>query len=203
MLGEFLITSLIVVLLPGTGVLYTVARALAGGRGAGIWAASGCTLGILPHMLASIVGLAALLHASALAFEALRYLSVAFLLYLAWTSLRAGADLDAPETAERRGRRRIVLEAMLVNLLNPKLSVFFLGFLPLFVPTGAAAPTERMLVLSAAFMAMTFIVFVGYAVGAATARRALLRRPAAMLWLRRCCALGFGLMAIRLALQGR
>ena len=84
---EFLITSLIVVASPGTGVLVTLAAGLSRGTRAAVVAAFGCTLGIVPHMLAAITGLAALLHTSALAFQAVKYAGVAYLLYMAWSTL--------------------------------------------------------------------------------------------------------------------
>src|SRR2546421_7268023 len=85
---EFLVTSLIVVVSPGTGVLYTLAAGLSRGSRASVVAAFGCTLGIVPHMAAAIMGLAALLHTSALAFQTLKYLGVAYLLYMAWNALK-------------------------------------------------------------------------------------------------------------------
>src|SRR5438067_13908916 len=85
---EFLLTSLIVVVSPGTGVLFTLAAGLSRGSRASIVAAFGCTIGIVPHMAAAIMGLAALLHTSALAFQIFKYLGVAYLLYMAWSTLR-------------------------------------------------------------------------------------------------------------------
>ncbi len=102
---EFLITSLIVVVTPGTGVLYTLAAGLSRGRRASVVAAFGCTLGSVPHIAAAILGLAALLHTSALAFETLKYLGVAYLLYLAWGALRSQGML----TVGRRGKPEVKL----------------------------------------------------------------------------------------------
>ena len=84
----FLVTSFIVVASPGTGVLYTLAAGLSRGSRASIVAAFGCTLGIVPHMAAAIMGVAALLHTSALAFQLFKYVGVAYLLYMAWNTLR-------------------------------------------------------------------------------------------------------------------
>ena len=146
MTTEFLVTSLVVILLPGTGVIYTLALGIGGGFRAGLLAAFGCTLGIIPHILASVVGLAALLHASALAFEVLRYIGVAYLLFIAWSLLRESNALDLdPHEAPAEKALRIVRKGILTNIFNPKLSLFFLAFLPQFVPasaTGAAVSSE-------------------------------------------------------------
>ena len=162
---SFLLTSLIVVASPGTGVLYTLAVALTSGARPSIAAAFGCTLGIVPHMLAAMLGLAAVLHTSALAFAALKWCGVVYLLYMAWQALReTGAlSIDTRPAASARSSRRVIVTAILINILNPKLSIFFLAFLPQFIAVDEPHPLARMLELSAAFMAMTFAVFVSTA----------------------------------------
>lgn len=200
---EFLLTSAIVILLPGTGVIYTLAVSLAQGFKAGVVAAFGCTLGIVPHILASIIGIAAVLHASAVAFQTIKYLGVAYLLYMAWTVLRDRGFLVVPEKRRESGAGRIIVSGILLNVLNPKLSLFFLAFLPQFVPHDAVAPTAVMLGLAAVFMALTFVVFVGYGAAAAAARDRVIERPNVMLWLRRSFAGAFGLLGLRLALADR
>lgn len=204
MTAEFLLTSLVVVLMPGTGVVYTLAIGLGRGWRGSVWAAFGCTLGIVPHIAASVAGLAALLHASAGAFEIVRWLGIAYLLYMAWSMLREGGALqvEAAETAPS-GAARLVRDGILLNLLNPKLSIFFLAFLPVFVPPTAPAPTLLMLALAGVFMAMTFVVFVGYGAFAAAARRYVVTRPAVMRWFRGGFAAAFALLAVRLALAER
>lgn len=200
---EFLATSIIVILLPGTGVLYTIAVGLGQGMRASILAVVGCTLGIVPPMLASIAGLAALLHTSALAFELVRYLGVAWLLYMAWSMARDGGPMDVTPETEVVAARRIVVRGFLINILNPKLSLFFMAFLPQFVPADAVARSGYLLGLGVAFMAMTFVVFVGYGLCAALARDYVISRPGVMLWLRRTFAGAFGLLGLRLALADR
>lgn len=197
---EYLLTSLIVVAMPGTGVLYTLAYGLGQGARASVAAAFGCTLGIVPHLFASVVGLAALLHASAVAFQAVKLLGVAYLLYMAWSMVRHGGALTVNAEGESRPAMRIAVSGMLLNLLNPKLSLFFLAFLPLFVPGDAGAPVATMLVLGAAFMVLTFVVFVGYGICAAAARAHVIERPSVMRGLRygfagAFCLLGFRLLA--------
>lgn len=198
---EYLITSLIVILLPGTGVIYTLAFGLSRGWRASVLAALGCTLGIVPHIAASIVGLAALLHTSALAFQIVKYLGVAYLIYMACGILREGGALDVKPQRASLSPAKIIVSGFLLNILNPKLSLFFLAFLPQFVPVGAANATAQMLVLAAAFMALTFIVFVGYGAFASATRRHVISRPAVMRWLKRGFAGAFGALGLRLALS--
>jgi len=200
---SFLITSLIVVVSPGTGVLYTLATALTRGWRAGTAAAFGCTLGILPAMLAAMLGLAAVLHASALAFAALKWLGVLYLLYMAWQALRERGALSVEPRLDARSGRRVIVTGFLINILNPKLSIFFLAFLPQFIAADEAHPLGRMLELSAAFMAMTFIVFVLYGLFAALVRDRVVTRPAVMTWLRRAFAGGFTLLGAKLAVAER
>ncbi|NPU15673.1 LysE family translocator [Bradyrhizobium sp. 83002] len=206
MYTAFLLTSLIVVASPGTGVLYTLAVALTRGSRMSIAAAFGCTLGIIPAMLAAIVGLAAILHTSALAFAALKYCGVAYLLYMAWQSLGERGALAVEATDAKDGTRsaaRVVLTGFLINILNPKLSIFFLAFLPQFIAADEAHPLAAMLELSATFMAMTFGVFVVYGLFAAAVRDRVVSRPRVMTWLRRAFAGGFALLGVRLALSER
>jgi threonine/homoserine/homoserine lactone efflux protein len=200
---EFLVTSMIVVLLPGTGVLYTLAWGLGRGFRPSIFAAFGCTLGIVPHVFASVVGLAALLHASALAFQIVKYLGVAYLLYMAWSVLRDKGPLQVSERPVEAPLASIVTRGFLINILNPKLSLFFLAFLPQFVPADAAAPTATMLGLAGIFMLETLIVFIGYGAFAAAARAHVISKPRVMAWIRRSFAAAFGLLSLRLALSER
>lgn len=200
---EFLITSLIVVLLPGTGVLYTLAIGLGRGFRASIAAAVGCTLGIVPAMIASIVGLAALFHTSALAFQLIKYAGVAYLFYMAWNILRQGGALDVSEDRRPLSAFHTARDGVVLNVLNPKLSLFFLAFLPQFVPATAANTTLTMVMLGLTFMALTFIVFVGYGACASLARDYVVSKPSVMVWLRRSFAATFGLLGLRLALAER
>jgi len=200
---EFLLTSLIVVASPGTGALITLAAGLSRGARASVVAAFGCTLGILPHMLAAITGLAALLHASALAFEAIKYAGVAYLLYMAWMTLKADGPLKIEPDAPERSDGEVIRQAVLVNLLNPKLPIFFFSFLPQFVGRDEAQPTLLMLQLSLVFMAMTFVVFVAYGVFAAGVRDRVLSRPGVLRWMRRGFAAAFVGLGAKLALVQR
>jgi threonine/homoserine/homoserine lactone efflux protein len=200
---EFLITSFIVVASPGTGALYTMAAGLTRGSRASVVAAFGCTLGCVPHMAAAILGLAALLHTSALAFETVKYLGVAYLLYMAWNTLRERGALGIDRETNARTVTQVTVEAVLINILNPKLSIFFLAFLPQFVSTDEAHPLPHMLMLSAVFMLMTFVVFAIYGLFAASVRDHVISRPRVMTWMRRTFAGAFALLGAKLAFTDR
>jgi threonine/homoserine/homoserine lactone efflux protein len=199
----FLLTSLIVVASPGTGVLYTLAVALTKGSRASVAAAFGCTLGIVPHMSAAMLGLAAVLHTSALAFSVLKTCGVIYLLYMAWQALREQGALKVDARVDARSSLRVIVTGFLINILNLKLSIFFLAFLPQFIAADEAHPLLRMLELSAAFMAMTFAVFVVYGLFAASVRDRIVSRPKVMRWLRRGFAGAFAALGVRLALAER
>ena len=198
---EFLLTSLIVVASPGTGVVYTVAAGLAQGWRASVVAAFGCTLGIVPHMLAAITGLAALLHANPLAFEVIKYLGVAYLLWVAWSTLQSHGALHIDPNKTPRSNGAMIVSGILLNLLNPKLSIFFLAFLPQFLAPGETNAMGRMLQLSFVFMAITFAIFTLYGVCCASMRHHVLERPSVLQWIRRLFSATFVLLAARLALM--
>ncbi|CAN5774362.1 LysE family translocator [soil metagenome] len=199
----FLITTFIIVATPGTGVIYTLAAGLSRGARASVVAAFGCTLGIIPHMLAAITGLAALLHTSALAFQTLKYLGVAYLLYMAWATLKDKGALAVEEETTQRSALNVILSGVLINILNPKLTIFFFAFLPQFVSTNEPSAVPRMLELSAVFMLVTFIVFGVYGVFAASVRNQVVSRPQVMTWMRRVFAGSFVALSARLALTDR
>jgi len=200
---EFLVTSLIIVASPGTGAIYTLAMGLSRGARASVVAAFGCTLGIVPHLLAAMLGLAAILHTSALAFEIFKFAGVAYLLYMAWQAWRENEALKLEPERSEAPALRIVGHAVLINILNPKLSIFFLAFLPQFITAGEASPLARMMEMSAVFMLMTFVVFALYGLFAAAMRDKVVSRPDVMAWMRRTFAAAFVLLGARLALAER
>jgi len=200
---EFLLTSLIVVATPGTGVLYVVAAGLSRGTRASVIASVGCTLGIVPHMVAAITGLAALLHTSALAFETLKYLGVAYLVYMAGSTLRDKGALTVEKDVAPRSARKVIVSGILINILNPKLTIFFFAFLPQFVSASEPNGFIRMVELSAVFMVLTFIVFVGYGKFASEIRVHVISRPRVLTWIRRAFAGAFVAVGARLALTDR
>ena len=200
---EFLLTTLVIVTTPGTGVVYTLAAGLSRGARAGVVAAVGCTLGIVPHTVAAITGLAALLHTSALAFRALKDLGVAYLLVVAWATLR---DTDAftvdPATAPPSAAK-VIASGVLINILNPKLTIFFFAFLPQVVRADEPGAVRGIVELSAVFMLPTLVVFVGYGVCAAVVRTHVVARPRVITWVRRAFAGSFVALGARLATTDR
>jgi threonine/homoserine/homoserine lactone efflux protein len=200
---EFLITSLVVVFIPGTGVIFTVSTGLLQGRGASFFAALGCTAGILPHLLATVLGLAALMHTSALAFQIVKYAGVVYLLYVAYAMWKDKSAFAVEPGTARRSAGGIVVKAVLLNLLNPKLTIFFLAFLPQFVDQGTSSPLGQLLLLSGVFMAMTFVVFVVYGMLAHAFRRLVVESPRVQSWLRRGFAATFAALGAQLALSSR
>lgn len=199
----FLLTSLVIVATPGTGALYTVAAGLSRGARASLVAAFGCTLGIVPHLAAAATGTASVLRAGGLAFQLIKVLGVAYLLYLAWSTWRDTSLLTVQQDPTPRSARRVIGSAVLVNLLNPKLTIFFFAFLPQFVPTDAPHALPRVLALSAVFMLMTFVVFALYGVFAAAARTHLVDRPRVVERLRRAFAVSFVALGAKLATTTR
>jgi threonine/homoserine/homoserine lactone efflux protein len=197
---EFLVTALIIVATPGVGALYTISAGLRRGGKASVLAAFASTVGIVPHLIAAMTGVAAILHSSAVAYEALRWLGVAYLLYMAWQTWRERGSLQLDEGSNAEGWR-VILEGILLNLLNPKLSIFFFAFLPQFIPATDPAPLAKMLLLSGVFMAMTFVVFAIYGLFAAAMRDHVISRPVILTWMRRTFAAAFVALGARLALS--
>ena len=200
---EFLLTSLIVVLIPGTGVVFTISTGITQGRRASVFAAIGCTAGIVPHLLATVLGLAAVMHTSAVAFQALKFAGVAYLLYLAFATWKDKSAFVVASAPSESSGASLVVKAFLLNILNPKLTIFFLAFLPQFVEPATTSPLAQMLLLSSVFMAMTFAVFVVYGFLAHSLRKLVIESPGVQAWLRRGFAAAFAGLGAHLALSGR
>lgn len=199
----FLLTTLVVAATPGTGVVHTLSAGLAGGRRAGLVAASACTLSLVPHLAAAVTGLAALLQASTPVFRAVTWLGVAYLLWMGWSALRDRGPLPIDDDRGPPRSARLVRDGVLMNLLNPKVTVFFVAFLPQFVPPDTPAAAPRMLAYGGVFMLVTFIVFAGYGVLAGTLRHRVLARPRLTALLRRGFAASFLALGVSLALTAR
>jgi threonine/homoserine/homoserine lactone efflux protein len=133
----------------------------------------------------------------------LKYLGVAYLLYMAWSTLKEQGALTVEKEIGARSATQVIVSAVLVNILNPKLSIFFLAFLPQFVSADEAHPLSRMLELSAVFMLLTFVVFVGYGIFAASIRSHVISRPRVLTWMRRTFAGAFAALGAKLALADR
>lgn len=201
--NEFLLTTLLVVLMPGTGVIYTVSNGLFGGRRSALAAALGCTAGIIPHLLASISGLSLLLHTSALAFQTIKIIGAGYLLYMAWVMWRDPNALKFENAGKEQGVWRIAVRAMLINILNPKLSLFFLAFLPLFISAEETSPTVQMFVLSGIFMGLTLCIFALYGLFAHSVRSYVINSPNIIKMLQRSFAFAFAMFGVRLAMAER
>jgi threonine/homoserine/homoserine lactone efflux protein len=195
---EYLLTTFVVCLAPGIGVVYTLSVALAQGMRGGFWASVGCTLATIVHMAVAVAGLAAILHSSAVLFQTVKFAGVAYLLWMAWGTLKGAGGLSL-QAAVPQPAGRIVWRGIALNLLNPKIPMFFLAFLPQFLSPGDG--TRTILELGLGFAAMTFAVFLGYAALAASGREAVLSRPAVMAWLRRAFAASFAALGLRLAME--
>lgn len=200
---EFLITSLVVVLIPGTGVIYTMSTGVFQGARASLFASIGCTFGIVPSMLASILGLSVILHTSALAFQVVKFAGVVYLLYLAWGMWKSSGELALQEEGDKRSLFGVMIKAFLINILNPKLTIFFLAFLPQFVPADAAVPMLNMFALGSVFMLMTFVVFVGYGVLAHRVGRFIVQSAKRTQYMQRGFAASFALLGAKLAMTER
>ena len=200
---EFLLTSLIVVLAPGTGVIYTVSNGISGGKRASIAAALGCTLGIVPHLTACVFGLSLLMHTSAVAFQALRIAGALYLFYLAWRMWRENEALDFGKGLQARNLIGIARRGFLINILNPKLSLFFLAFLPSFIDPGTAHPTLEIALLSIVFMGMTLAIFLGYGFCAHQVRERFIRSESLSRWLQRSFSACLALLGLKLLTADR
>lgn len=196
---EFLLTSFIICLTPGVGVIYTLAATLGGGFRAGFWAAIGCTLATGLHLVVALTGLATILLTSAILFQAVKYAGAAYLLWMAWTILRSGGGMQVT-AAEPRPAGKIVLRGITLNILNPKLPLFFIAFLPQFMPAESATAMQ-MAELGMVFAAITFLTFLLYVLVAVTGRRAILDSPGLMTWMRRAFAASFAALGLQLAME--
>lgn len=203
MLAEFLITSFIVVIAPGTGVLYTVSIGLTRGALASVVAATGCTLGIVPHLAAATFGLAAILQTSPVIFQSFKFLGVTYLLYMAWSIFKEKGVLELSLKGDQKPLAYVALTGFLINILNPKLSIFFLAFLPQFIPAENREPILHSLGLSLIFMAMTFLVFICYGYFAANISQRVISQPHIMTWIRRCLSAAFVVLGLKLMLAVR
>jgi threonine/homoserine/homoserine lactone efflux protein len=203
MSAEFLITSLVVVLVPGTGVIYTLSSGLFLGWRASIAAAFGCTAGIIPHLTASILGLSIILHMSALAFQAVKFTGTAYLMYLAWSMWRETGTLKFNSPSTQKSLPQIATKGFLITILNPKLSLFFLSFLPLFVAPARSTPTLQLLFLGTVFMAITLIIFILYGLAANSVRKYVINSPKILVGLQRSFAVTFAALGLKLAATDR
>ena len=211
MSAEFLLTSLVVALIPGTGVVYTVSSSIGGGRRRGLFAAAGCTLGIVPHILAALLGLSAVMQAGAVAFEVVRWAGVAYLVFIGLSMIRDAGTRPLDNVDDESGSTGragttggvVVRRGILLNVLNPKLTVFFFAFLPQFLDAPAGLVDLRLVWLGGVFMLVTLVVFAGYALASAAVRELVLGAPVARRWIERSLGALLLAFAARLAVTDR
>jgi threonine/homoserine/homoserine lactone efflux protein len=176
-LGLFIAAALVLLITPGPAVLYIVARSIDQGRRAGLVSMLGVHAGTLVHVAAAAAGLSALLAASAMAFSVVKYLGAAYLVFLGVRRLLDRRTSVTSRRPERRHLRRAFLDGVVVNVLNPKTALFFLGFLPQFVMTARGDVGAQVLGLGLLFVGLGVITDGLYAVGAGTAAHWLRGNP--------------------------
>jgi threonine/homoserine/homoserine lactone efflux protein len=183
---EFLLTSLVVVLIPGTGVVYTVSSSISGGWRRGLFAAVGCTLGIVPHILAALLGLSAIMQTGAVIFEVVRWAGVAYLIFIGISMICNAGTLPLDDgDVSGDTMNRVIWRGILLNVLNPKLTVFFFAFLPQFLDAPSGLLDAKLVGLGGVFMLMTLAVFAIYALVSAAVRDLVLAAPVVRKWLER------------------
>ncbi|MCP5076388.1 MAG: LysE family translocator [Rhodobacteraceae bacterium] len=201
---EFFLVALVLAMIPGTGVLFAVSCGLSHGIRGAVWGAVAGALGVVPHIVAVGLGISAILHAGSTVFEIIRIAGAVYLVYLAiktWQSARVSLP-EADKTPVGAGQ--IITRGVLINLLNPKLTLFFLAFLPQFLTPDTPGFATDVAMMGGVLVAQTFCVFLAYGLGASWMRRRLLGNPG---WLVRCnqgvAALFAGLGASILASSNR
>ena len=200
---SFILTALVVVLIPGTGVIYTINTGLSKNPKYAVAAAVGCTLGIIPHVTACILGLSAIMNMSARAFMVIKFAGVAYLMYLAWKTWTSAGSMELGRDKMERQYAGVAIKGVALNLLNPKLTLFFLSFLPQFIPSGAGNKTEVMILLSLVFMMMTLVIFIGYGLLAAMIRTVIIKKRNVMKDVEKGFACIFAGLAVRLAMEDK
>ena len=199
---EFFITSLIVVLMPGAGSIYTISTGLFRGWRSSIVAAFGCTAGIIPHLLFSILVLSSVYEYSTATFQVIKYIGAVYLLYLAYSMWReSGVSEFLENFDQKKDKLKIILNAIFINLFNPKLSIFFLAFLPLFVSLESEFPVGQFIFLSIIFMLMTLIVFIIYGLFAHNVSKYFRKSGVQYIWTQRAFAIIFVILGAKLLIM--
>lgn len=201
--GAFLLACIALNLTPGLDTFYILARSGREGRAVGLAAALGINAGCLVHTAAAVLGVSAILMTSALAFGVLKYLGAAYLIWVGLRMLLARASVRTPTATRGQGVATAFRQGLLTNVLNPKVALFYLAFLPQFVSLQAGHPQLALLVLGTSFIGTGLCWSMVLALLGAGIHRLLLARPRVGVWMDRVCGsvlLGFG---VRLAFQRR
>ncbi|WP_024347671.1 LysE family translocator [Lacrimispora indolis] len=197
----FFITSFIIILIPGTGVIYTISVGVSKGKKASILAAFGCTAGIIPHLCISIALSSLLVKMSSSAFTIIKLLGALYLLYLGVGMMLSKTKLKLENAKLENNPVPIVCRGILINLLNPKLTLFFFSFLPQYVNSNGKNYVIESLTYGLAFMILTLIVFMGYGILGGTAKKLIISSPKRINLLQKFFGIIFIVFAVQLALS--
>lgn len=201
-LSVFLAAVIVIAVSPGPDMLYVMSRSIGQGRAAGVLSALGVIFGAFVHLTAAALGLSELFRHSPLAFEVVRYTGAAFLLYLAWRALRSGDEM-AVSARRHAGPAKVFLQGMLTNLLNPKVALFYLSFLPQFVDPARGSVAMQVLVLGSMLNLLGLAVKVTVALTAGGLGNWLRRRPRLQRIQRWATASILAALALRIALPDK
>lgn len=195
---SFLISSLIIVLIPGTGVIYTITTGFTKGKRASILAALGCTVGIIPHLCLSITLSSLLLQMGSSVFNIVKIFGMFYLLYLGIGMIISKSNPSFESTQGSLQALAIVRQGILINLLNPKLTIFFLSFLPQYIGSSKQDYFVSSLELGLVFMFLTVIVFICYGTLAGSTKKLIEKSPRTINILQKCFGLIFVIFAFQL-----
>jgi len=188
--------------MPGAGSIYTISTGLFRGWRSSIVAAIGCTAGIIPHLLLSILVLSSVYEYSTEAFQAIKYIGAVYLLSLAYSMLKKSRGTDFSESLDqKKDKLKIIFNAVFINLFNPKLSIFFLAFLPLFVSLESEFPIIQFIFLGIIFMLMTLIVFIIYGLFAHNVSKYFRQSGVLYTWTQRAFAIIFVILGAKLLIM--
>jgi len=190
-LFSFVAASLVILLIPGPGVAYVVARSLSQGPVAAVASALGLSLGVLVHVAAAVVGLSAIIAGSALLFTFIKFIGAAYLIYLGITVLRSGIAPIHVGTVTCHPWSHLVRDGIVVSATNPKIAIFSMAFLPQFISADAAGAVSQIIVLGAVYAALALVTDTAYGIFASAIRNLLIGNRIAQIWISR---LGGGLL---------
>lgn len=199
----FVAASVALTLLPGPDIIFVLTQSISRGKLAGMATASGLCTGLLFHTSAAAMGVSAILYRSALAFSILKYAGAVYLLYLAFKALKEGEALISSNASEERNISLLYRRGIFMNLLNPKVSLFFLAFLPQFVNLEAGNVPSQMIFLGIVFLVQALIVFFLVSVLAGYISIRILERPGIGKYVNRAKAGIFSVIGLELALSSR
>ncbi|VWC06755.1 threonine transporter RhtB [Burkholderia arboris] len=202
----FIATSLLIIVTPGQDMVLVMSRTLSGGTRAGLVTAAGVSVGLLVHTMLATLGLGALLQASEWLFTALKVIGAVYLLYLGITLLRSSGERTLASSGNggaQASRLRTFAQGALSNVSNPKVALFYLAFLPQFVPAGAAHPMLSLFVLGATFAGLTFLVKGPVALFAGLLSASIRRNPRILTRMHRVSGVVLLGLGVKLALERR